>query len=668
MIGSTVKESSTKLRSIAALVVIVIMPVSVAEGVHHLLPAQLWWSALVSPDPSDVRQIIVHDSFLPRVAVSLLAGALLALSGTVMQQVLNNPLAEPGTLGTSAGAHLALVVASVAAPELPAWMREWVAVLGSAIATFAVIGFAAVRTFSPITLILAGLVVGLLCGSLSTVLVLFNHEGLTDIFVWSTGSLVQSDWWAAYQFVLRLLPAWLLLALLARHLTLLSLGDDMARGLGLSPAKTRLAALFIAVALSASVVSCVGVVGFIGFAAPLIARAVGARTFMARIWAAPFVGAILLYFADRFVLLAQLWIGTIPTGALTALLAAPFMMFLLPRLRATDPAVEQMPVSRARSNQTIVFVCGSLLLTAAVIVALSLGRLPVGWYWASGAAFELLLDWRGPRVLAALASGALLAMAGTVVQRLSGNGMASPESLGISSGAAFGTIVLLLAYPGFDRWSQLIASFIGALTAIVGMLGVSRRCGFSPERTILAGVMLSTLFGALASVLVASGDPRLPGLLSWMAGSTYRVTMDEALVACGAMVILMAAIPAMSRWLTILPLGEAAARELGMAISAARMVVLAFAAVATGAATLVVGPLSFVGLMAPHMARLAGLRSAVSQTIGAALFGALLMVVADWLGRNLLFPRQVPAGLLASMLGSPYLIWLLWRGNKMKGI
>ena len=150
-------------------------------------------------------------------------------------------------------------------------------------------------------------------------------------------------------------------------------------------------------------------------------------------------------------------------------------------------------------------------------------------------------------------------------------------------------------------------------------------------------------------------------MLQWLAGSTYTITPADAALALALCVVLCALTPLCKRWLQILPLGEASARALGVSTRGARFALLVLIALLTAAATLVVGPLSFVGLTAPHFARLLGARRPLQQVLLAAPIGALTIVVANWLGRALLMPRELPAGLVATLLGAPYLMWLLGR-------
>jgi iron complex transport system permease protein len=178
---------------------------------------------------------------------------------------------------------------------------------------------------------------------------------------------------------------------------------------------------------------------------------------------------------------------------------------------------------------------------------------------------------------------------------------------------------------------------------------------------LLAGVAIGALFQAVVAVAIASGGERATTLLQWLAGSTYTITPTDAALALALGVVLCALTPLCNRWLQILPLGEASARALGVSTRGARLALLLLIALLTAAATLVVGPLSFVGLTAPHFARLFGARRPLQQVLLAAPIGALTMVVADWLGHALLMPRELPAGLVATLIGAPYLMWLLGR-------
>lgn len=653
-----------------------LLPVLAAAGaavVLTLLRIEHWidlghlpW-VLAAPDPDNIREMIVYYSMLPRMLTSILCGAALAFAGVVFQQVLRNPIAEPTTLGISAGASLALTVATLWAPSLLAFGRETVALAGATIAILFVFGVAWGRALSPLSLILAGLVVNFLSGSAAAAVTLFYREYLQSLLIWGTGSLQQNDWSAVSFLLPRLVLAWVAAAFLVRPMTLLGLEEEGARNLGLSLKHIRLIGLALAVALSAFVVSAVGMIGFVGLACPAIARLMGARRFGDQLIWAPLLGGSLLWLTDQ----AVQWFAAgdrelIPTGIAASLLGAPVLLWLLPRLQgAAMPPASHAGDAVARIGRPWVAIgAGIMLVTLIVFVALHLGRGLSGWHWSNASELAGIIDLRAPRMIGSLAGGVMLAIAGTLMQRLTGNPMASPEVLGVTSGAMLGVIAAMLVSGVMpDRMGQVFAGGSGAFAVLAVMLLVSRKASFSPERMLLAGIALGTVVSTLMAVLMASGDPRMGILLTWMAGSTYRLDAHAAFVTVVIAVASLAVVPFAQRWLDILPLGETMPRAVGLGLAHSRLMLLLVIAIITAAATLVIGPMTFVGLMAPHIARMLGFQRAMPQIIAAATLGALIMVAADWIGRTILFPDQLPAGLVASLLGGPFLLWRLCRGR-----
>ncbi|QLK59970.1 Fe(3+)-hydroxamate ABC transporter permease FhuB [Enterobacteriaceae bacterium Kacie_13] len=636
-------------------------------NLHQQLPYSLWRSALWQPDIDDVQQMLFHYSSLPRIAVALLAGAGLGLVGLLFQQVLRNPLAEPATLGVSAGAQLGLTVATLWALPGGLITQQFAAMLGAVVIGVLVFGIAWGKRLSPVTLILAGLVLGLYCGAVNGLLGLFNYQRLQSLYMWSSGALNQQDWNIASFLLPRVIIVWLLAFLLQRPMILLGLDDGVAKNLGLGLSAARLAVLALAILMSAQLVNAVGMIGFIGLFAPLLAKMLGARRLFARLVMAPFIGALLLWFTDQVMqFLTQYWME-IPTGAATALVGAPLLLWLLPRLRnsMTPPPMDQGDKVPDERQHLVRWVSLALLvLLAGLAVALMAGRNATGWNWSTGADLQTLLPWRMPRVMAALAAGIMLASSGVLIQKLTGNAMASPEVLGISSGAAFGVVLMMFIVPGDAFVWLLPAGSAGAAVTLLVIMLASGIRSFSAERMLLTGIALSTAFSTLLTLLLASGDPRMGGLLNWISGSTYSVTADAAWRTLGLAAILMLLVPFLRRWINILPLGSVTAKSVGMALTPSRMAILMLAAIMTAAATLTVGPLSFIGLMAPHMARMMGFRRAMPQWMVASILGGLLMVFADWCGRMFLFPNQIPAGLLATFIGAPYFIYLLRKQAK----
>ncbi|MDF2997086.1 MAG: transport system permease protein [Xanthobacteraceae bacterium] len=628
------------------------------------LPASLWFDVLTAPDTDDIRQMLARYSFAPRLATSLMCGAALGLAGALLQMALRNPLASPTTLGITGGANLALALAMLWAPGLLAYGREWTAMAGGLIAALVVLALSWRRRLSPLTVVLAGMVVSLYCGALAAMLVLFNTHYLAGLFIWGGGSLSQQDWSIASFLAPRLAIAAIPAALLVRPLTLLALDDDHARSLGLGVPAVRLLTLGLAIALTAFVVGTVGVIGFIGLAAPALINVAGARRIGERLVWSALMGASLLWLTDQCVLRLAGALGEmVPTGAVTALFGSPLLLWLLPRLKLTLLAAPSLSESVMRRTRRPLLLLGALavLLLGVLALSITVGQGLDGWRISLSADLANLLPWRLPRALAALAAGMMLACAGSVLQRMTGNPMASPEVLGVSSGAALGLILAMFALPEASGGGQVAAATVGAFAALLAILALGRLDRGTPERMLLAGIALGAMFDALVTALLASGDPRAAQLLNWMTGSTYAVGTSEAGVALLATILAVLGLPLLARWLDLVPLGTAVASALGLPPRRSRTVLLAVTAGLTAVSTLVIGPLTFVGLMAPHLARHLGLRRALPELAGAALVGGILMVAADWLGRTMAFPWQIPAGLAATFIGCPALMWLLAR-------
>ena len=629
------------------------------------LPRAQWGEALFTPSVDVIEQMLFHYSLLPRLAISLLVGAGLGLVGVLFQQVLRNPLAEPTTLGVSTGAQLGITVSTLWA--IPGVLTtQFAALAGACVVGALVFGVAWGKRLSPVTLILAGLVVSLYCGAVNQLLVIFHHDELQSMFLWSTGTLTQTDWSGVQHLWPQLIGGVVLTLLLLRPLTLMGLDDGVARNLGLALSLARLAALTLAIVLSALLVNAVGIIGFIGLFAPLLAKMLGARRLLARLMLAPLIGALILWLSDQLILwLARVWME-VSTGSVTALIGAPLLLWLLPRLRSMSaPSMDVGDnVPTERQNVQWFALAGLVVLLLGVLVALSFGRDAEGWRWISGTMLDELMPWRMPRIIAALIAGIMLAVAGCIIQRLTGNPMASPEVLGISSGAAFGVVVMLFFVPGNAFGWLMPAGSLGAAITLLIILVAAGRGGFSPHRMLLAGMALSTAFTMLLMMLQASGDPRMAEILTWISGSTYHATFEQVIRTGLMMVVLLALVPLCRRWLTVLPLGGDTARSVGMALTTSRIGLLLLAAALTATATMTIGPLSFIGLMAPHIARMMGFRRTMPHIVMSALIGGLLLVFADWCGRMMMFPYQVPAGLLSTFIGAPYFIYLLRKQSR----
>lgn len=630
--------------------------------------AELWPAAMPATESVDLSDVILLYAFLPRAAVAIVAGAALGLSGLLLQRILRNPLAEPSTLGISAGAQLAMAAATIYAPALMELSVGAVAFAGGVAAVALILALTWRRGLEPVAVVLAGMMVALTANSLSAALILANGDYLFSLFIWGGGSLVQQGWGPTVAIGLRLVLGLAAAALLLRPLAILGLDDQSARNLGVSVHMSRFLVIALAVWIATTVAAEVGIIGFIGLAAPALATLSGARSLRQKLVATPLIGAILLWLTDGLVQLLSGPAGErVPTGAATALLGGPLLLWLLPRLKMFEwPSVNTQAAASGRAPRpwsiVLLIVIGTL---AATGVALMVGIGPDGWQIASGEALHDLVDWRAPRVVVAAATGAMLGAAGVVIQRITANPLASPEVLGVGAGAGAGMALALVL--GSALGLQLAVSAAGALAVLAVILLVGARAGFGPERLLFAGIAMNALCSAVLTAMIALGNQQSYTLLRWLSGSVNDVVASDGLVTVSGLVLLAGPLFLVTRWLDLFPLGAPTAQALGLRIAPSRLIVILLAALMTALAANYVGPLSFVGLIAPHLTRLLGLGRAREQLAGAIALGALLMILADWLSRVAAFPYQLPLGIFASLIGGPYLIYLLGKGVQRHG-
>lgn len=655
----TVTERINIKTATLSIAVVLLISVLLQITAPYSQGVRLIWDTLFHFDPSNYQHLITHLTYLPRLTVALICGFALAVAGCVMQFVLRNPIASPTTLGVAAGAELGMVLGILLIPAnltIPGFIPAFI---GGCLATGLVFALSSARGFSPLHMVLAGMVVSLFLGSLNTMLLMLHEQQLTSIFVWGAGVLNQNDWSSVQVLIPLVSIPTLLLLVFQRPLSALQFGDNVATSLGVNIKQIKLLCLSLAIFITAAVVSEVGLIGFVGIVAPAIARLMGVRALAKQILISGLVGSLILLIVD---LVIQPFSGVggelLPTGAMTALLGAPFLLWLLQRtklqsdLKNRSEHVERYKLVDTRKVLTTMF----LLLVVICAVALTFGKNQFGW---SVEFHQSLFELRLPRVLVALLAGVGLAFAGTIIQRISNNPMASPEVLGISSGAALALVLGTLFGTAVGREEQMLLGTLGAtsVTALVWFMG--RKHNFAPTQTLLTGIALSAGLDALLRIAMSSGNENATSLLTWLSGSTYLVANQDVMLLAIGVAIVGAVALSLNRWIELINLGDVTTSSLGMNTTLVRLALLLLVAALTTLCTIVIGPLSFIGLLAPHMARSLHQYRVIPQMLTAALLGAIIMVAADWIGRTLWFPWQFPAGLLASLLGGGYFLYLM---------
>lgn len=301
-------------------------------------------------------------------------------------------------------------------------------------------------------------------------------------------------------------------------------------------------------------------------------------------------------------------------------------------------------------------------------------RLPVSLLWngSDEALRQIWLTIRVPRVLLALVIGGSLALAGCVMQGLFRNPLADPGLLGISSGAALAValwVVLPLSLPALLMlYAPMLAAFLGALAATVAIFLLSQQRSSSLSRLLLVGIAINALCGAAVGVLSwVSNDAQLRQLSLWGMGSLGQAQWSTLLAVTSLMVPTVLVIWRLANALNVLQLGDEEAHYLGVDVAVVQRILLLCSALLVAAAVAVSGVIGFVGLVVPHLMRMwlgADHRAAIP---GSVLAGASLLVVADTAARTLVAPAEMPVGLLTSLLGAPWFLWLIFRRGGQHG-
>lgn len=626
-----------------------------------LAPFELW-TMLASAEHS-FEFLQLQLSALPRLSMALLTGAALGLSGSLLQQITQNRLVSPMTIGASSGAWLGLVLATLLVPTFAADHGQWAALLGALLAVGLVLLIAGRSGIGGLPLVLGGMAINLLLGALAAGLVLINNQYTQGLFVWGAGDLAQIDWhWVQWLWP-KLLLAVPVLILAPRPLSLLQLGGDAAQGRGLALWPVMLVLFLAALWLCSVSITAVGLIGFIGLLTPNMAKMLGARTARDELLYSALLGALLLLGTDALALLANRLSGQlVPSGAAAALIGAPVLLWLARRhLAAEDPRGLQLPRGAERFGwRSALWV--ALLAVLALTVALGLARGIDGWRleWPSALVWSL----RWPRVLTAASAGAGLAISGLLLQRLLRNPLASPDILGLSAGATLAVMLALIIFGGALLGAVApLAAFVGSLAVLAVLMLLGRRHHYSPALMALLGISLGALLNAALQFVLAKGTGDSFALLGWLAGSTYRATPAQALWLTVGVLLFGALAVLFQRGLTLIGIGDGVAASRGLNVPRLRLVLLVLVALLCALVTSLLGPVAFLGLLAPHIAVMLGAHRVLPQLLLAASLGAVLMLLADWVGRTLIFPLQIPVGIVASVLCGSYFVYLLIRGR-----
>lgn len=327
-----------------------------------------------------------------------------------------------------------------------------------------------------------------------------------------------------------------------------------------------------------------------------------------------------------------------------------------------------------RVDARTVVVCASLGVLALAVAVFSLGA---GDYPLSpgqvvqallggGEAFSrtIVIDWRLPRALLALVFGMVLAASGALFQSLTRNPLGSPDLMGFDSGAYTGVLlVILLHVSSDDFYGRAAAALVGGIATAALVYLLAWRRGVHGFRLIIVGIAISGVLGAIDSYLMLHANKdQLVSVGAWSAGTLDNVGWPQVLPAVIVSAIALVAAIALGRPLRMLELGDDTAASLGVRAQGTRIAVIVVGVALSAAVTATAGPIGFIALAAPQLARRLT-RASGPQPLPAAFMGALLLAASDWIAQHAL-PAVVPVGVVTVSVGGLYLLWLLYRESR----
>lgn len=313
----------------------------------------------------------------------------------------------------------------------------------------------------------------------------------------------------------------------------------------------------------------------------------------------------------------------------------------------------------------------SILLLIFVVISIGMGSVYISpletiqtiFTRSEEIATTIIWDLRIPRVAVAAIVGVNLALSGALLQAVMRNPLADPGLTGVSSGASVTVLAIMLVFPNFTSFVP-IAAMIGGTIAVAIVYALAwKKNTISPVRIILAGVAVNAIFGGITGLLSILYSDRLPAALQWMNGSLGGKGMGDVAVLLPYSMIGWVLALFCIRSANLLSLGEKVASNLGENTNRIRILLSLVAVYLAAVSVSIVGLLGFVGLVVPHMARLivgTNYRFVIPMSM---VLGAVILVIADTIGRTLFAPLDLPAGIIMAMVGGPYFLYLMRKGD-----
>lgn len=278
--------------------------------------------------------------------------------------------------------------------------------------------------------------------------------------------------------------------------------------------------------------------------------------------------------------------------------------------------------------------------------------------------YQIIVNVRLPRIIMGILAGAALSVSGAILQSVMNNPLASPNIIGVSSGAGFVAMLIMILFPKHYNLIP-IGAFLGALFATLIIYSLALKKGPSTTRIILAGVAVNTIFGAGNDILISLFPNRVPATLGFMVGGLSGISWKDVSMVSVYIILALTLAIFLSGKLNILVLGDEIASSLGENVGVIRLIFISLSSLLAGSAVAVVGLLGFVGLIVPHIIRLLIGSDNKYLIPSSMLAGSFIVLFSDLIARLIFAPSEIPVGVIMSIIGGPFFLYLVFRKDKI---
>lgn len=328
-----------------------------------------------------------------------------------------------------------------------------------------------------------------------------------------------------------------------------------------------------------------------------------------------------------------------------------------------------MAEKASRKRSLFVMIIGLFLLVVLSFVHLTQGQADytvsqlVKEVWVEGRIQDIVLSLRLPRLAIGILAGGALAVAGAILQTLTNNPLASASTLGINAGAYFFVVVSMIFFPSLLGNFPFFVALAGAVLSSVLVVALAGK-QMEPVRVALTGMIISLLFASMTGSLQLLFENQTNGLFLWGSGTLVQLNWSGVTFAGPMILVLFIAALGLAKPMDVLSLGEDVASSLGQNVRVVKLLAWAAAILLAATTVSVVGPIGFIGLMAPHIVRMLGVRGHFQIFLQSFLWGSVMLIGADVLGRLIQPGQEVPVGAMTALVGGPWLLYLAWKTAK----